>query len=240
MNTSDLMQAMADAGAPFEAIILAVRALEAKDEAIQAAEQEAADKRAAHAEWKRNNRAAKRELDNPSDVHGLSMDMARTVHAAPPALDKEIPPRPPKEINPTPRATRAGALARKAGGFGPPNGVDLTTWNVFCSQRKKPVSEIAYTRMLTTLAESADAGWPPGEIVERSIEKNWETLFTPSERRNGKRNGTANDGSIPGLGRTGSAAISVFGAEPRQDVEPDFEALRRVSPRGGGETVATG
>jgi len=103
MSVADLMEAMAKAGAPMDAIIMAVRALAEKEAAIRAAEKEAADKRAAHAEWKRLNRAAKKAMDGPSDVHGLSMDETEN----PPVLDKETSPRPPKEINPTPRVRRA-------------------------------------------------------------------------------------------------------------------------------------
>lgn len=105
----------------------------------------------------------------------------------PPALDKEIPPTPPKEINLTPRAVSVRALARKAGGFGPPDGVDLVAWNEFCGQRRKPITRQAYARMLNTLTETTEAGWPPGEIVGRSIERGWETLFVPNEAKNGKR-----------------------------------------------------
>jgi len=92
-------------------------------------------------------------------------------------------------------AKATSALARKAGGFGPPDGVNLEAWNVFCAQRKKGITEIAYGRMLATLAECATAGWPPGEIVARSIEKSWETLYLPTEHRNG--NGTANGHGRP-------------------------------------------
>lgn len=43
---SDLMQAMADAGAPFEAILIAVRALEAKDAEISERDAIAAERKA--------------------------------------------------------------------------------------------------------------------------------------------------------------------------------------------------
>ena len=56
MSYSDLIQSMADAGAPMEAILIAVRAIEAK-------EQEQADKRRKAAERKQ------RERDNKRDSH---------------------------------------------------------------------------------------------------------------------------------------------------------------------------
>ncbi|HEX8556429.1 MAG TPA: hypothetical protein VF695_17155, partial [Sphingomonas sp.] len=64
MSVSDLMEAMAAAGAPMEAIVLAVRALEAKDAEIEA-------RRAGDRERKRRQRAG--------TVTGQSRDMAVTV-----------------------------------------------------------------------------------------------------------------------------------------------------------------
>jgi hypothetical protein len=181
-----VFRAMVANGASPEMLLAVVEASAAVEE------EKRAKKRAGNAERQARFRAAHKTDDDDSNAsNALQAVTERDGVTSPPVLDKEIPPRPPKEINPTPRATRASALARKAGGFGPPTGVDMNTWNVFCSQRKKPISEIAYDRMLTTLAECADVGWPPGEIVERSIEKTWETLYVPTERRNGSR--PAND-----------------------------------------------
>jgi hypothetical protein len=38
--------------------------------------------------------------------------------------------------------------------------------------------------MLKTIAEAADVGWPPGELFERAVERGYETIFTPNEKRN--------------------------------------------------------
>lgn len=85
MSYADLMQAMADDGAPLAAIIRAVRALEAKDA-------EAAEKRAQSAERKRRQRG--RERDSHVTVMGQSQGQLND-----PPLDKETSPIPPKEIN---------------------------------------------------------------------------------------------------------------------------------------------
>lgn len=77
MSMSDLIQSMADAGAPMEAILIAVRALEARDNAD-------ADRRAKAAERKRLERARR---DGHATVTGQSQ------------TKKEIPPTPPKEKN---------------------------------------------------------------------------------------------------------------------------------------------
>ena len=105
--------------------------------------------------------------------------------------DPGTPPTP----TPTSDIAKATSLTRKAGGLGPPDGVCIEIWNGFCKQRKKALTDIAYTRMLATLAECAEAGWAPSEIVGLSIEKSWETLYVPTERRNG--NGTANGRGRP-------------------------------------------
>lgn len=176
-----LLQELLDAGCPPMLVV------KVGGELARLAEQAASLERRRSADRERSQR--RRDAEHNVN-HVTSRDVADAADA-PPSLDKETSPRPLKEINLTPRATCAGALARKAGGFGPPEGVTLHTWNVFCGQRKKPITKIAYDRMLVTIAEAFDVGWPPGELVERSIEKGWETLFTPTERRNGKR--PAND-----------------------------------------------
>lgn len=88
-----MMQAMADAGAPLEAILIAVRALEAKDGELARREREAAEKRAKDAARKREERASAR----------LSTDCPRTVQGrgADPLPDK-VSPHTPLQINPSP------------------------------------------------------------------------------------------------------------------------------------------
>jgi len=106
MTASELMQALSAAGAPMEAIIIAVQALEAKDAEIAARDAAAAAKRAEHAEWKRLNRAGKR----------VSMDSPRTQHGQSTTPSLEVPPNdiysnpPPK---PSPAADAPCPLAGK-------------------------------------------------------------------------------------------------------------------------------
>ncbi len=93
MTVADLMEAMAAAGAPMAAIVLAVRALEEKDALIEA-------RRAGDRERKRRQRGT---------VTGQSRDTDVTVTDTPPSLDKETSPRPPKEIKPIPELSEAEA-----------------------------------------------------------------------------------------------------------------------------------
>jgi hypothetical protein len=149
--------------------------------------------------------------------HVMSRDITldnvttRDTADAPPLLDKEtLSPAPPiKEINHTPRVI--GALARKAAGFGPPEAIEVDRWNVFCSQRKKALTRIAYDRIVKTLTDAASVGWPPGEVLDRSIESGWETVFVPKEASGGRRNGSIGMGgnrgaSASGFGKTVDAA----------------------------------
>lgn len=84
MSIADLMQQMSDAGAPMEAILLAVRALEAKDADIE--------QRKANA---RDRKRRQRERDRDVTVTRQSRDRDGTVTPA-----KEIPPNPHKKISP--------------------------------------------------------------------------------------------------------------------------------------------
>lgn len=207
-----------------EAILLAVRALEAKDAVIEA-------RRAGDRDRKRRQRGT---------VTGQSRDTDGTVTDIPPFLDKkENTPTPPKEkINLTPRV--CVALTRKAGGFGPPKGVELASWNAFAKQRRKPIGEIAYGRICKTLDESRKAGWPPGELIDTATERGWETIFTPTEPPKAPRNGQSNfqqSGGIRGarpdpaydMWRDACNDIAAEGFEPNpQDRGGDWLSLPAI------------
>ncbi|TZG25598.1 hypothetical protein [Sphingomonas montanisoli] len=184
VNISTLIRSMAAAGATPEAIALAVEAIESVQALIDA-------KRAAARDKKRRQRAAANDQqghgeDIPGTVPGQAGDMGGTVPDSLP-LSPPSPkdPQTPKEPQPPLTPTCGVALTRKAAGFGPPDGVGIGSWNTFCQQRKKALTRIAYDRIVKTLAEGAEAGWPPGELVDRAIERTWETIFVPKDRRNG-------------------------------------------------------
>ena len=150
-----------------------------------------ADMEASQPEQDTRSTGAKRQQryrERVAERNEASQNVTRDDDVTPtPSLDKEIPPKPPKENNPIPVCD---TLTRKAAGFGPPQQVERPLWNEFCAQRKKPLSRTAFSRIQTTLNEAAEVGWPPGEIVARSIASGWETVFIPKEPRNGNR--TAN------------------------------------------------
>jgi hypothetical protein len=97
MSISALIRRMSDAGAPPEAIALAVEEIEALQASLDA--RRVAD---------RDRKRAQREREKSADVTGHSEDCPETVTPRV-FLDKEIPPIPPKEIKPFPCVRVAGA-----------------------------------------------------------------------------------------------------------------------------------
>jgi hypothetical protein len=103
MSLASLVRRMTEAGAPPEAIAIALEEIEAIQSSLDARR---------HAE--RDRKRAQRERQKSANVTGQSEDSHGTVtdmSAHRVSLDKETSPRPPKEINPIPcvRNTRARA-----------------------------------------------------------------------------------------------------------------------------------
>ncbi len=70
-----------------------------------------------------------------------------------------------------------GACLRKA--FPEPNGVTAEQWSAFRGQRKKKLNDRSYALLCRKLDKLAEAGWPPGEMIDLAIERGWETVFAP-------------------------------------------------------------
>jgi hypothetical protein len=68
--------------------------------------------------------------------------------------------------------------------FPPPLGVTAEQWQAFRKQRKKPINDRSYTLLCNKLVGLAEAGWPPGDMIDLAIERGWETVFEPKEHRN--------------------------------------------------------
>jgi hypothetical protein len=177
VNVSDLMEAMSKAGAPMEAIILAVRALEEKDAVIEA-------RRANDRERKRRQRGT---------ITGQSRDTDGTVTGETPSLDKSPPD--PQKLIPTPHTHGGSAPAREAAPklWACPEGVELPHWRDFLGNRRRKklgTSETAYLGQLKLIGSFASDEWPPGRLVQHAAEKGWGTIVDPSEYetpRNGQR-----------------------------------------------------
>ncbi|HEX8418529.1 MAG TPA: hypothetical protein VF638_00795 [Sphingomonas sp.] len=192
MNVSDLMEAMAAAGAPMEAIVLAVRALEAKDASLQASEKAAADKRAAHAEWKRNRRAEiNASMDSPRTEDGQS---ALAPFPAPPNENNLTPP------THTPvRQSRSHVREPK---FSLPSDIPEEEWDGFEEMRKrigKPMTDRARTLAISELRKLADAGHPPGEVLNHCTMNSYQGIFPPKDQKHGRQNSRRSDAISPSL-----------------------------------------
>ncbi len=212
MSYAALVRAMSAAGAPPEAIALALEALENRDAANEARKAQARDK-------KRRQRAAARGETEGETVPGQSQDGLETVPAVHPAPNKSPPD--PQKLTPTPPSCDAQARAAAAqlslavliAGCGaaldqqqpakprwprdmpPPSGVSAEQWAGFIEHRRakrETLTPRAYQLLCGKLAKFADDEWPPGRIVDQIVERRW-TSFEPdwlprkTETRNGHR-----------------------------------------------------
>jgi hypothetical protein len=180
------MQAMSAAGAPFEAILIAVRALEEKEAEIAARDAEAAEKRAKDAARKRNARSGGGlSEDDPRIVRGQSSDVSGDIPAEPLALS-------PNENNSNPHThTPEGVTPRARKAAWPcPDGVDPQHWADLMANRKAKklaATKTAYDGQLKKLAELSDEEWPPGRLVQHAAEHGWAAIHdprTPKDHRN--------------------------------------------------------
>lgn len=178
MKPSELAEAMAAAGAPLEAILVALKALEAKDAEIAEREGQVAEKRAKDAARKRAERHAAR------NVHGQSTDSPETVQANP-SLSLPLSPQTPQ----TPTHTHPDIYpARKGRDFPMLDCTDAETWGDFLRNRKAkrlPNTATARRKLESDLAEvSARTGWPPGEVFAACVAKGWGAIYDPRETTN--------------------------------------------------------
>lgn len=199
---------MTAAGAPPEAIALALEAIETRDAADEARRAKARDK-------KRRQRAG----DSPETVPGLSRDTTGTVPPEPSPIPSPSS-SPDPSNNPTPAPTRENIPA-KAPAFAkrrwpkdmpPPPGVSDDQWAGFVQHRvakRQRLTPRAYELLCGKLAEFAENGWPPGAAIDRAVERGWLTVFPPdTEHRNSNRPRT-NDRPSGWAARPGTE-----GAEP--------------------------
>lgn len=176
MTTSELMKAMADAGAPFEAILIAIQALDAKDAEILQRDKEQAERRARDAERKRNDRAAFTKKARPRNVRGRS---------------KECPSDPPIDNTHTPSVSPNGETDKPAV-FPKPDWAEVSVWDDFLKNRKRkrlPNTATAHKAFLADITRIADAEWPPGRLLEHATAKGWGAIYDP--RQQIKSTGTA-------------------------------------------------
>lgn len=192
MSLATLIRRMNEAGAPPEAIAIAVEEIEAIQSSLNA-------RRIADRDRKREQR----EREKSANVTGQSEDMSNVVPIIP-SLDKEIPPRPPKEINPIPCVKpRARAKHSLPANWAPmPLKADGQAGMIVA---RKPAGWIE--RQLSKFKDHAlqnnrqcsdwDAAW-----------RNW---IKEADEIDGRRNSLARHQPADGLSTTTRAARDVFG-----------------------------
>lgn len=209
MKASDILQAMLDAGAPIEAAMIALRALEAKDAEIAARDAEVLDKRAKDAERKRQSRASG---DSPRTIQGRGADVVETTPLS----------RPPNEnISNPPTHTPPDITTRARGGDFPMlDCADPALWADFLRNRKAkrlPNTGSAHRKLQTDLAEvSARTGWPPGKVFAACVAKGWGAIYETDEMKgatNGRPSKAIRGSCANGAGRSSLAKAIDEGLE---------------------------
>jgi hypothetical protein len=109
---------------------------------------------------------------------------------------------------------------RARGSFPVPEGVTDDQFRAFRQQRKKPLNDRSYALLCNKLQTLAEAGWPPGEMIDLAIERGWETVFAPKDQQNGRANGMGRHQSPDGLSDTRRAALRVFGHPGSGNLRP--------------------
>ncbi len=194
MSVSDLMEAMAAAGAPMEAIILAVRALEAKDAEVAKQATLIEERRANDRDRKRRQRAK----DTGGTVTGRSRDTDGTVTDEPLS-------RPPNEINSNPptHTPEIKPRARKAENFVLPQHIPAEPWDGWLAMRRrmgKAPTDYAKSLAVVELDKLAADGWPPGEVLNHCTMNSYQGIFPPKDRANGNDRKTGANGNQRGDG----------------------------------------
>ena len=193
---------MAFAGAPPEAIALAV-------EAIENVQAEIERKRAVERDRKRRQRA--NGQDNAGTVTGQSRDSHGDVP------DKPLS-RPPNEINSNPPTHTPGYIypARaKPDDFPKLDCASAPLWADFLTNRKRkrlPNTPSAHRKLIADLETmSARTGWPPGQVFEACVAKGWGAIYDPRDEDNGRsrQNGQTSRESTRTIGERVAARLAL-------------------------------
>lgn len=110
----------------------------------------------------------------------------------------------------------AGCRSARWRGMPPPAGVSDERWKGWLEHRRRHRKGGAFTahayKLLCEKLEALGAdGWPPGEMIDRAIERGWVTVFPPDEKRNDRAGSHS-----PRSHRTGNGLLdAVLDAERR-------------------------
>ena len=211
MSLAVMVRRMSEAGAPPEAIAIALEEIEALQTALES--RRAAD---------RDRKRSQRERQKSADVTGHSRDSHGTVtgqsrDTPPPTLDKEKSPQTPlKEINSTPPAPTHETRAREANPFPRPGWADPQVWSdLLANRRRKGLANTvsAHRKLLTDIDKLVDENWPPGRVLEAAVSRGWGAIYAGCKddddgRSTRTQRMAGNHGSsVSGRGRTIDAAM---------------------------------
>lgn len=176
--SADLLARLIAAGTPAELVAEVAMTLAEANAAASALERRRAAERARQA----NRRAASRDV---TECHVTERDSADSPSLSPSLFLSPQTPQTNSHPHTHPRGesarTRKGSLAA----FPPPAGVTAEQWESFVRQRRKKLTPHAYKLLTGKLDDLARDGWPPGKLIDLAIERGWETVFEPKDRRNG-------------------------------------------------------
>ena len=174
MKVSELIRAMTAAGAPMEAVLIAVEALEQGQEAIE-------QRRAGERERKRRQRNNQKSEENPKQedcadatkavtVTGQSRDMDGTVTGTP-----ALPLSSPQTPQLTPTHPDNNTRARKGTGIpAKPEGVSDQTWQDFADLRKRKRAPITPTVIAGIESEARKVGWTMEAALAKCVTRGWQ------------------------------------------------------------------
>lgn len=164
MKVSELIEAMSAAGAPMEAILIAIRAIEEGQDAIDS-------RRASERDRKRRQRAKGGDMDGT--VTGQSRDSHEDNPLSLPPNEKisNPPTHTPENITP----------ARKGGRTKPhipakPDDVSGQTWADFVQHRKVKRAPVSETAMAGIRREAKIAGWSLEAALAETVSRGWQSF----------------------------------------------------------------
>lgn len=90
------------------------------------------------------------------------------------------------------------ARAKKSEPFVLPDWVPAEQWAAFAAMRqtiRKPMTDYAKKLVVTELRKLADAGYPPGDVLDQSTRNDWQDVYKIKDRDNGQRQSNHRGGS---------------------------------------------
>lgn len=109
------------------------------------------------------------------------------VHPCQSGTPANVAPLPERQETPAraaPKPSRTIKSEAKASSYPAPDGVSDEQWKAFQQQRKKKLNDRSYLLLTNKLTDLADAGYPPGQMIDLAIERGWETVFKPKDFSN--------------------------------------------------------